>query len=95
MNWSVMKCARAGLLGLSLLAGAAGTTFAQDENRGNRDGGTTVNTTRDNRADRGFDWGWLGLLGLLGLIPLFTGRRDDHRNHHATTTTTAGRTTAP
>jgi hypothetical protein len=91
MNQSVTKCVRASLLAVGLLVGAAGTTVAQDDNRGNRDGGTTVNTTRDNRADRGFDWGWLGLLGLLGLIPLFTGRRDDRRDHRAT----AGRVTAP
>jgi len=91
MITSVMKCIRAGILSVGLLAGVAGATFAQDENRGNRDGGAPVTTTRNDRADRGFDWGWLGLLGLLGLIPLFT-RREDRHAHHSTT---AGRATAP
>lgn len=67
------------MLGLALAAAPlCGSAAAQGEER-------EVTATAE-RADDGFDWGWLGLGGLLGLAGLM--RRDRHdRVHHASTTT--------
>ena len=51
---------------------------AQDQTPQTPTGDNTARTERPyTRADRGFDWGWLGLLGLLGLAGLRRGERVD------------------
>jgi hypothetical protein len=89
---------RTALLSLGLALGATGLAAAQTDTDRNNGSTPTVNNapartgTADNRDDRGFNPGWLGLLGLAGLIPLFT-RRNHHERHDSfgRTTTTAGR----
>jgi hypothetical protein len=99
---------RTAFLSLSLALGATGLAAAQtDTDRNNGSGGAgsgasgsggAVNNapartgTADNRDDRGFNLGWLGLLGLAGLIPLFTRRNHNERtDNFGRTTTTTGR----
>jgi hypothetical protein len=99
MRTSVFHAIRTGALSLGLAVGAAGLASAQTDADKNAAGSSgAVNnapartTTADNRDDRGFNPGWLGLLGLAGLIPLFT-RRNHHERHDnfGRTTTTTGR----
>jgi hypothetical protein len=84
------------ILSLGLALGANGLATAQTDSDRNATNSTVTNapartTTADNRDDRGFNLGWLGLIGLAGLIPLFT-RRDNHQRHdNHTRTTTSGR----
>jgi hypothetical protein len=69
-------------LTLTLALVAVGTTSAQQvERRG--DGTTGSSSVPDSRADRGTEWGWLGLLGLAGLLGLMPRARDSRV--HATT----------
>ena len=77
---------RTALLSLGLALGATGLAVAQTDAERTNGSTPAVNnapartTTADNRDDRGFNPGWLGLLGLAGLIPLFT-RRNHHERH--------------
>ena len=59
------------------------------EDRGLDRAATNEIATRVDRADRDFDWGWLGLLGLIGLAGL-TGR--SRHDYPAGTTPTSGTT---
>jgi hypothetical protein len=69
-------------LTLTLSLGGVSTTSAQQvERRG--DGTTVSSSVPDSRADRGTEWGWLGLLGLAGLLGLMPRGRDSRV--HATT----------
>jgi len=79
MKTRLFRLAAAGFLGLALAAAPlSGSASAQGEER--------VATPTADRADDGFDWGWLGLGGLLGLAGLMHRDRDD-RGHRASTTT--------
>jgi len=67
------------LLAIPLFVGVLGATLtlpasAQSTN-------TTTDrtvTTKVDKVDRGFDWGWLGLLGLAGLMGLKPRDRTDY-----------------
>jgi hypothetical protein len=75
-------------LTLTLSLGAVGTTPAQQvERRG--DGTTGSPSVPDGRADRGTEWGWLGLVGLAGLLGLMPRSRDSRV--HGTTGRADGR----
>ena len=79
-NCTLLKIARAGLLGLSLLV-LAPSVSAQNDNANN--GNTRRADAADNRReerreerrDDDTDWGWLGLLGLAGLAGLIPRKR--------------------
>ena len=86
MKKQILRLVGTGLLSIGLAAAPlAGIASAQVEEA---PGGAAQSAQR---ADDGFDWGWLGLLGLAGLLGLM--RRDRHdRVHHTSGTTTAGNT---
>ena len=102
MSKSYLQSARLGILSLGLALGASGVAAAQTDTpsgTGNSSGTVTTaprSTTADNRDDRGFNPGWLGLLGLAGLaglIPLFTRNdRNDRARGYDNRTTTGQRT---
>jgi hypothetical protein len=81
------RLTRAAILSLSLaVVPFAGLASAQTNNA-NRD----TARAQDTRAERPFDWGWLGLLGLAGLLGLLP-RGGPER--HRVTVDAAGRTSA-
>lgn len=84
----VFKAARLTVVVLALAAGSTGTAIAQQGGTVGSEGtgsGAAGRTGQDVRADRGFDYGWLGLIGLAGLIPLFLRRNGNgHHTHSAT-----------
>ena len=65
------------------IAMAPGATSGGATSGGNA---SADNAIHNNRSDRGFDWGWLGLIGLAGLIPLFL-HRNGHQSHAVGTNT--------
>jgi hypothetical protein len=72
------KATRVAVLSVTLAAGSASLAWAQPGGTG---GGTAdTGRTYDNRADRGFDYGWLGLLGLAGLVGLMRRNGTVHRH---------------
>ena len=84
------KAIHMAVLGVTLAAGSVGVASAQPS--GGAGGATTdAGRTYDNRTDRGFDYGWLGLLGLAGLAGLMRRNGTAHRHDMGTTGGTTAR----
>jgi hypothetical protein len=78
-NCTLLKIARSGLLGLSLLVLAPSAIAQTDNSNGNARRADAADNRRDDRRDErrddDTDWGWLGLLGLAGLLGLMPRKR--------------------
>ena len=68
------------------LMGSAGLVQAQTTEKPTADDQVVAQTATANRdrADRDFDWGWLGLIGLAGLAGLTGRSRDTIETRRAT-----------
>lgn len=86
MNRCLGKALGAAVLSLALTVGATGVASAQTNTPS---GGYSEHATT--RADRNFDWGWLGLIGLAGLAGLLRRPDDHYRRDVGTMGTTSAR----
>jgi hypothetical protein len=84
------KVIGAGIIAAGLaLAPAHLPASAQTDTTGGTNSTTTTTTPGSDLAsadaDRGFDWGWLGLLGLSGLLGLIPRKREENVRYTTTT----------